>query len=379
MPESEQKRHKRQPNDQGWTNRQLASVVTAAVLVTGLAVWIAPSSESLTPSCTDNSTACQQRRLLAIEKAITALQSPPSTPSPTTPPATTPPATTPPPSPSPTPTPTPTTPPPTTPGSCQWPICFPTSGNTGPTGTLTSFSGDKTINSGLLANTAVSGVIRVTGGTTASPVVIRNSTAKGVVGCSSCVYSVEDSLIDGVTGAVPSGAQALVQGGSFTLLRTEVQRGADLVRLDGSNKQSVIRDSFLHNTFHNAGDHNDAVQWYSPGSSGNILIDHSSVDVRAGNDGDPGNAAMFLADNPSNLKVTMQHSLWAGGNSPVRLHDATRLSGNKYMFDSNTILSGSWTVGPCNLDNSVAWDGVSGYVWINNQFSTGVALPASAC
>lgn len=363
--------------DSGFTGWKIVAVAGAAVLVTALALWVAPSSQSITPGCTDTSTACQQRRLTAIEKAITALQSPQATLPPTTPPATTAPPSSPPPT-TPPPSPTPTTPTPTSSTGCFWPACFPTAANTGPTGTLTPSTGDRTISTGTLTNTAVSGVIRVNGGTTASPVVIRNSSARGVVGCSNCVYSIEDSLIDGINGAVPSGAQALVQGGSFTLLRSEVIRGADLVRLDGSNKQTIIRDSFLHNIYHSAGDHGDAIQYFSGGGA-NIVIDHNSVDSRAGNDQDSGNAAVFLADDPAGIKVNMTHNLWAGGNSPVRLHDARSGSRNVYLFDQNTILSGSYSVGPCNLRFSVPFDGISGYTWTSNVFSNGVALPASLC
>jgi hypothetical protein len=362
--------------DQGWTNRQLAACVAAVALVAGGIVWIAASpSEGLTPSCTDTSTACQQRRLTALEQAVTALQSPSAAPSAS--PSAPGPSTTAPPSPTPTattPSPTPTA---TTPSACAWPTCFPTTANTGPTGTLTPSAGDRTISTGTLANTAVNGVIRVTGGTTAAPVVIRNSSARGVVGCGGCVYSVEDSLLDG-NGTVPSGAQAVVQGGSFTLLRTEVTNGPDLVRFDGSNKPAVVRDSLLRNLAICSTCHADSTQYFDGGSNATVLIDHSSIDARSST-GQKGNSAAFLADDPVGLKATLTHSLWAGGGYTVRLHDARSLSGTVYRMTDNTILSGSFDYGPCLLTNSVPYDGVSGFTWTGNLYSTGSPLPATEC
>lgn len=265
----------------------------------------------------------------------------------------------------------------TPPATCAWPTCFPSAATVGPSGTLTPVSGDLTVSSGTVNSKNVSGVIRITGGTATNPVVITNSVAAGIIGCASCRWTLTDSRVD-ANNTDSTGQGEAIQGGSFTILRTEITRAFDGIRLDGSNNPSVVRDSLIHNLWHCPDCHNDGVQFYDPGVGKNITFDHNTIDANVTN-GDLANSALMLADNPKNLKVTMTHNRFSNGGYSVRLYDGKAGSGDVYTFTENTVVKNSYQYGPCLLTYTPPFDGTSGYKWSGNVYSDGTPWTTSDC
>lgn len=257
------------------------------------------------------------------------------------------------------------------PAACAYPTCFPSESDTGvPAGTvLAPVSGDLTVSAGQIVDGKnVSGVIRLTG----PGVTVRNTQARGLFGCGSCSATVVDSTFDAQTSSGSQSAVVVQAGADLTLTRVEITNAGDLLRLDGGDL--TLTDSLLWRTYFRVGDHADAIQFYGPGAGGTVRVVHSSVDVRPYNSTDPGNAAVFLADEPRGLVVEMTRSRWAGGNSSVRLHDALAGTGNVYDFHDNVIVAGSYSGSPGNCGNSVPFNGTAGYKWVGNSLSTGAVL-----
>ncbi len=187
-------------------------------------------------------------------------------------------------------------------------------------------------------------------------------------------YRLTGSHLDIGPDACPSGtADYQMVTGPVALTAVHLHHGVgdDLVRLTGGG-DTTISDSLLDRTCFYPGAHLDAAQFYDPGAVGKITLNHNTIDSRAVNSTDLGNAAIFLADNPGRgTVVTVTNSRLAGGNFTVSLYDALTGSGVFYDVRGNTFVKGSSQYGPCASSNSSPYNGTDGFRFTGNVFDDG--------
>lgn len=164
-------------------------------------------------------------------------------------------------------------------------------------------------------------------------------------------------------------------GSGYTLTRTYFHNSAaDAIRLSGSGK-TIIQDSLIKNACYYTGDHLDTIQWYSPGTTGDVTITHSNIDVRPANYAGNGNAAVFWSDVPGDgSQLTLHNNLFAGGNYTIYINDAPAGSNSVITVTDNRWVDGSYNYGPRNKSNTIAYDGTSGVIWSGNSFVSGAEI-----
>lgn len=182
---------------------------------------------------------------------------------------------------------------------------YPDASNTGHSGTLTNFNGDRTIsgNNVVVENQNINGRIQFdgTGGVlrncrltvdTFWPVVFSPTT--GTPG-----------LIENCTIIVTPTAQAAISGGNFTVRRCNISGGPDGIKV-GSN--SIIEDNYIHSLGGDPaeGFHHDGIQVVS---GKNLTIRHNTILVSY-----PETSCIFISpdDNIAADNVLVQDNLLAG-------------------------------------------------------------------
>lgn len=260
------------------------------------------------------------------------------------------------------PTPPPTTPPPTTPPpatgaqSCPPYPAFPNADCTGvPNGTqLTVVNGDVTLETAGMVYDAKD--VRGTMYVRANNITIKRTKAKNGIqiraweGISGLV--IEDSEIGPDSG---SGGDDGVAFYNYTCRRCDIHGFSDGAKVNGN---VLIEDSWIHGLYQKSGDHNDGLQ--NHGGGGNVTIRHSNIDVRPSNVSDKGNAAIFMADNPTGT-MTVDNNLLAGGQYTLQFLDS---DGYTVIARGNHFVRSSYALGTHRLHpngNNVTWE--------NNVFS----------
>lgn len=160
--------------------------------------------------------------------------------------------------------------------------------------------------------------------------------------------------------AASNGGTRLINGGNYTLENSRLHHnGADLVNLMAGN--ITIRSSLLDRTCYYSGDHLDAIQMYAPGDVVNLLVEKSMLDSRSVN-GELGNGAVFIADNPGAAsKFTFKNNLFAGGNYTTAFYDR-----GTFDVQDNKYVAGSFRYGPCTSNLPITF--------ANNKLDTGQSV-----
>lgn len=255
--------------------KRLAVLLAAALALAGCAAQADSTQQVRTlvaPSCVKPTGSITNAKLLAymecrFDNLGTVAPVPTPTPTPAPSPSAAPtPTPTPTPTPSPTPTPTPSAPATTPVGE------FPNAGNTGPTGTLTAYTGPTTISTpnAVIDSKTIGSALTIN----ATGVIIRNSrlnSALVVTGGGS--VTVVDSLVDGSSVGVNYSA---IFNGNLTLRRTEVVGGVR--SLECSRGNCLIEDSWLHGQLVPAGSdaHGDGFL-NNGGNTGSITLRHNTL------------------------------------------------------------------------------------------------------
>lgn len=367
-------------------------LLTAAALLAAVVLGIAGAAAAFPrPQVADSGTAAQIDRIdsnaygACLNAAGTnatrlARCTAPPTAAPTTPP----PTTTPPTSSAPATTTPPSSPPPSG-GSCAWPACFPTAATTGvPAGTaLTTVNGDLHAATGATIDARdIQGSLIVDG----PNVTVTRTRIHGLVFDSAQDGHPGLTLTDSEITANPGQSYSVGNfppiTGSYTLLRVHVHGWQDGPRTDQGTV--TIRDSLSDDLAFAPAEHPDAVQQYCPGCIVHVTIDHSTLSGCAGNSNDKGNSALFWSDHPgTGSTLLLTHSRLACGQFTIRINDTgSGVAGNSpgvvAEVRDNTVVAGSWALGPAECGNGRAWNGTDGVKWSGNVLDTGQAV-ASPC
>ena len=204
-------------------------------------------------------------------------------------------------------------------------------------------------------------------------VTIKNSRILGrIANKASNGLSITDSDIGPDVCPTSSSFYNNLNGTNYTLSHSRVHNaGADIMGIGGMGT-ILIKESIVNQACIYPGDHLDAMQFYSPGDVGKITVQHTVIDSRPVNAVANGNAAIFWADNPgSGSRLNVTQSKLAGGNYTASLYDATATSGVVLSLIGNTFVKNSYTYGACASANSVAYNGTSGIIFMNNIYDDG--------
>lgn len=177
-----------------------------------------------------------------------------------------------------------------------------------------------------------------------------------------------------------NGGYRLIANAGYSLTRAHLHNNAaDLVHMGGGGN-ITIQDSLINKGCYYAGDHLDAIQFYDPGGVVTATIQHSSIDVRPSNGGGFGNAAIFWADFPgAGSRLNIYNNYLAGGNYTLYGLDAHASSGVVIDVSGNRFQKNAYNYGPCVFSNSVAFNGMSGVIWVNNAYNDGSVINLNDC
>jgi hypothetical protein len=193
-------------------------------------------------------------------------------------------------------------------------------------------------------------------------------------------FTVEDSDIGPPTGTYifDNGVVGMID---FTLRRCRIRNCNEGARCQGS---VLVEDTIVYSMNGEADDHSDCFQIYGAqgGVSGGtgLVFRRVNADCRwdAWTPAEPfdsknwGNGTMQMGDGPTNMQITIEDSLLAGGYVCMRLEDAKASTNLSYIVRNVKIVRGSVRGAPCAITGSeqgqITWSNVT---WSDN----GQAIP----
>ena len=223
------------------------------------------------------------------------------------------------------------------------PTGWPDASNTGAKGTLTPYSGPKTITAAnvTIENKTITGSLRVTGANfTLKNCKLTYSSAWGIDAEGAVNPTIQDSTIVG-----PGSAGAANSGflGSGTLLRNDFSKAENGIVLQGG--KSVVKGNFIHDLLSSAGNagHYDGIS--VQGGQNGVLIEDNAIYARDTSD-------VFVKNDFGNITdVTVNHN-YLGGNPGINVYVDGR--GPKGVITNikitNNVLTGAQF--PFSIDNS---------------------------